>query len=136
MKICRNVTQVIMLLLLLSRSYAQIEPTAGRILNLNLDPQVVTSLALRPGFVTAVRLPEAVSSVVIGDPVAFKAEHSDAEPELVFFKPITAVPSRTNALITTRFGHEVSLSLVSYGAADHKTRIDYVLKYDGSPKSF
>ncbi|HZQ17876.1 MAG TPA: hypothetical protein VFA90_04075 [Terriglobales bacterium] len=136
MKICRNLTQVITLLLLLSRSYAQTEPTAGRILNLNLDPQAVTSVELRPGFVTAVRLPEAVSSVVIGDPVAFKAEHSDAEPELVFFKPITAAASHTNALITTRLGRAVSLSLVSYGSSDHKTFVDYVLKYDASPKSF
>ena len=137
MKICRNVTQFItLLLLLLSRSYAQTEPTAGRILNLILDPQAVTSVELRPGFVMAVRMPEPVSSVVVGDPVAFKAEHSDAEPHLVFFKPITAVASRTNALITTRAGREVSLSLVSYGAADHKTLVDYVLKYDASPKSF
>lgn len=136
MKICRNLTQVIMLFFLFSAAYAQTEPTAGRILNLNLDPQAVTSVELRPGFVTAVRLPEPISSVVIGDPLAFKAEHSDAEPQLVFFKPITGLASRTNALITTRTGREVSLSLVSYSAADRKNSVDYILKYDGSPKSF
>jgi len=92
--------------------------------------QSVTTLQLRPGFVTSVRLPEAVSSVVLGDPSAFKAEHSEAEPQLVFFKPSTPSASRTNALITTRTGHEVSLALVSRGVADRSAPVDYVLKYE------
>jgi hypothetical protein len=121
---------------LLSSGFAQTEAPAGRILNLNLDPQAVTSVEVRPGFVTAVRLPEPVSSVVVGDPVAFKAEHSEAEPQLVFFKPTIPAAARTNALITTRSGREVSLSLVSDGLADRKNSVDYVLKYDGSPRSF
>jgi len=136
MKIYRNLTHLITLFFLPLPALTQAQPTAGRILNLNLDPQAVTSVELRPGFVTAVRLPEAVSSVVVGDPVAFKAEHSEAEPQLVFFKPTTAAASRTNALITTRNGREVSLSLISNGIAGHDTSVDYVLKYDGSPKSF
>ena len=107
----------------------------GRILSLNLDPQSVTTLQLRPGFVTSVRLPEAVSSVVLGDPGAFKAEHSEAEPQLVFFKPSTPSASRTNALITTRTGREVSLALVSRGTADRSAPVDYVLKYE-PPRSF
>ena len=32
------------------------------------------------------RVLEEVSSVVLGDPGAFKADHSEAEPQLVFFK--------------------------------------------------
>jgi hypothetical protein len=136
MKTYRNLGHLITLFYLSLPALAQAQPTAGRILNLNLDPQAVTSVELRPGFVTAVRLPEAVSSVVVGDPVAFKAEHSDSEPQLVFFKPTTAAASRTNALITTRNGREVSLSLISNGTAGHDTSVDYVLKYNGSPKSF
>jgi hypothetical protein len=82
-----------------------------------------------------VRLPEEVSSVVLGDPVAFKAEHSDGEPQLVFFKPTNAKPAETNALITTRSGHEVSLSLVSEGSSNRGGAVDYVLKYE-PPRSF
>ncbi|MGA8273615.1 MAG: hypothetical protein WB919_18785 [Candidatus Sulfotelmatobacter sp.] len=70
---------------------------------------------------------EEVSSVVLGDPGAFKAEHSEAEPQLVFFKATSAKPAQTNALITTRGGHEISLSLVSQGQSDHSDVVDYVL---------
>jgi hypothetical protein len=130
MKICRNLFHLITPIACLAVAVAQADLAPGRILNLNLDPQIVTTLQLRPGFVTSVRLPEAVSSVVLGDPVAFKAEHSEAEPQLVFFKPSTLSASRTNALITTRTGREVSLALVSRGAADRSAPVDYVLKYE------
>src|SRR5204863_399366 len=70
-----------------------------------------------------------------GDPAAFKAEHSEAEPQLVFFKPTTPKPAATNALITTRTGHEVSLSLVSEGTSERGGPVDYVLKYE-RPRSF
>jgi hypothetical protein len=78
---------------------------------------------------------EEVSSVVLGDPGSFKAEHSDAEPQLVFFKTTSAKPAETNALITTRGGHEISLSLVSQGKADRSEPVDYVL-YCERPRSF
>jgi len=135
MKICRNLFHLITPLACFALAAAQADLAPGRILSLNLDPQSVTTLQLRPGFVTSVRLPEAVSSVVLGDPGAFKAEHSEAEPQLVFFKPSTPSASRTNALITTRTGREVSLALVSRGAADRSAPVDYVLKYE-PPRSF
>ena len=50
----------------------------------------VTTVYLAPGYVTAVRMPEPVNSVVVGDPGSFSAEHSDREPQLVFVKPITS----------------------------------------------
>jgi len=135
MKICRNLFHLITPLACLALAAAQADLAPGRILNLNLDPQSVTTLQLRPGFVTSVRLPEAVSSVVLGDPGAFKAEHSEAEPQLVFFKPSTPSASRTNALITTRTGREVSLALVSRGSSNGSAPVDYVLKYE-HPHSF
>jgi hypothetical protein len=135
MKICRNLLHLITPLAFLAVAAAQADLAPGRILNLNLDPQTVTTLQLRPGFVTSVRLPEAVSSVVLGDPGAFKAEHSEAEPQLVFFKPSTSGASRTNALIATRTGHEVSLALVSRGTADRSAPVDYVLTYE-HPRGF
>jgi hypothetical protein len=76
-----------------------------------------------------------VSSVVLGDPGAFKAEHSEAEPQLVFFKATSAKPAQTNALITTKGGHEISLSLVSEGKSDHSEVVDYVLNCE-RPQSF
>jgi hypothetical protein len=78
---------------------------------------------------------EEVSSVVLGDPGTFKAEHSEDEPQLVFFKATSTKPAQTNALITTRSGHEISLSLVSQGKSDHSEVVDYVLNCE-RPHSF
>ena len=89
----------------------------------------VTLLHLAPGYTTSVKLPEAVSSVVIGDPASFKAEHSDSEPRLVFLKPITEQPAESNALITTKSGQEVTLHLVSPGKTDQDPRVDFLVQY-------
>jgi hypothetical protein len=106
----------------------------ARILNLSVDPTQVSVLHVRPGYVSSVRVLEEVSSVVLGDPGSFKAEHSEAEPQLVFFKTTTAKPSETNALITTKSGREIPLSLVSTGRSDPDA-VDYVLNYE-RPRSF
>ena len=89
----------------------------------------VTLLHLAPGYTTSVKLPEAVSSVVIGDPASFKAEHSESEPRLVFLKPITDQPAESNALITTKSGQEVTLHLVSPGKADQDPKVDFLVQY-------
>jgi type IV secretory pathway VirB9-like protein len=60
-------------------------------------------------FATAIRLPETVSSVVVGDPARFKVEHSEKEPRLVFVKPISAGAAQSNLLISTVAGRNVSL---------------------------
>jgi hypothetical protein len=130
MKICRNLFHLITPLAGLVLASAQADLAPGRILRVNIDSPAITTVQLRPGFVTSVRLPEPVSSVVLGDPGAFKAEHSEAEPQLVFFKPSTPNSSRTNALITTRTGREVSLTLISRGASDKSATVDYVLSYE------
>ena len=51
---------------------AQSELPQARIVNLNVDPEQVVVLHLRPGYVSSVRVLEEVSSVVLGDPGAFK----------------------------------------------------------------
>lgn len=135
MKICRILFLFTATCFPAGNGLAQTVSPTGRIITLNLDPQVVNTLELRPGFVTSVRVPEAVNSVVLGDPASFKAEHSDAEPQFVFFKPVTNEIARTNALITTRNGDEVSLTLVSDGKSEKMQAIDYVLKY-GPEHSF
>jgi hypothetical protein len=114
---------------------AQTELPQARIVNLSVDPEQVLVLHVRPGYVSSVRVLEEVSSVVLGDPGAFKAEHSEAEPQLVFFKATTSKPAQTNALVTTKGGREISLSLVSQGKSDHSEVVDYVLNYE-RPRSF
>jgi hypothetical protein len=114
---------------------AQSELPQARIVNLSVDPEQVLVLHLRQGYVSSVRVLEEVSSVVLGDPGAFKAEHSEAEPQLVFFKATTAKAAQTNALITTKSGREIPLSLVSLGKSDSNEVVDYVLNYE-RPRSF
>ena len=94
-----------------------------------VEDGAVTVLHLAPGYATSVRLPEEISSVVIGNPASFKAEHSDAEARLVFFKPTTSEPTQSNALITTKSGQEISLHLVSAGKGAVDTRVDFLVEY-------
>jgi hypothetical protein len=129
MKIRTSLVHLTALCFLTYGGLAQNEPPQAHIVSLTLDSQSVTVLHLHPGFVSSVRLPEEVSSVVLGDPAVFKGEHSEAEPRLVFFKPASPKPTRSNALITTRTGREVSLTLVSDGATAHAEPVDYVLEY-------
>jgi len=129
MKMQTSLVHLTALCFLTCGALAQNEPPQAHIVSLTLDPQSVTVLHLRPGFVSSVRLPEEVNSVVLGDPADFKGEHSEAEPRLVFFKPASPKPAKSNALISTRSGREVSLTLTSDGASAHSEPIDYVLEY-------
>jgi hypothetical protein len=98
MKIRTSLVHLTALYFLTYVGMAQNEPPQAHIVSLTLDPQSVTVLHVHPGFVSSVRLPEDVTSVVLGDPAAFKGEHSEAEPRLVFFKPANSKPARSNAL--------------------------------------
>src|SRR6267154_3309721 len=97
--------------------------------NVIIEEGAVTTVYLSPGYATSVRLPEDVSSVVVGNPLTFKAEHSESEARLVFLKPITLKPAESNALITTRSGQEISLHLISRGQAAKQARVDFLLEY-------
>jgi hypothetical protein len=129
MKIRTSLVHLTALCFLTWGALAQNDPPQAHIVNLTLDPQSVTVLHLHPGFVSSVRLPAEVGSVVLGDPAAFKGEHSEAEPRLVFFKPASPKPAKSNALISMRSGPEVSLTLVSDGVSAHSEPVDYVLEY-------
>ena len=96
---------------------------------LPIQPNTVALLHLAAGYTTSIRLPEEISSVVVGSPATFKAEHSEAEPWLVFLKPTTTLQSETNALITTKSGHEISLYLVSEGKAGRNVLVDFLVEY-------
>src|SRR5438105_3513551 len=109
----------------------QVHPqVAGRSIR---DGQV-TTVYLAPRYATAIRMPEAINSVVVGDPGSFSAEHSDREPQLVFVKPITPKPAQTNLLISTTRGLQVSLLLVSRGEpkGDLEADIDFLMRYKPS----
>ncbi|HVH87773.1 MAG TPA: hypothetical protein VM912_13680 [Terriglobales bacterium] len=96
---------------------------------LSIQPNTAPLLHLAAGYTTAIRLPEDVSSVVVGNPASFKAEHSEGEPRLVLLKPTTALPSETNALITTRSGSEISLYLISSGKVLPSPVVDFLIEY-------
>ena len=89
----------------------------------------VTDLRLKPLYAATIRMPEAVSSVVVGAPNLFAAEHSEHEPELVIVKPVTSDPATSNLLIATRSGQQVSLRLISGGASASSDPVDFVLIY-------
>jgi hypothetical protein len=80
----------------------------------------VAVVEVRAHFVTAIRMPEAVNSVAVGDPSRFKVEHSEREPDLLFVRDLTGSlttrPVETNLLISTVSGQETSLRLISRGA--------------------
>jgi len=87
-----------------------------------VEPRIVTETGLEgkvtvvevaARYVTAIRLPEVVNAVVVGDSSAFQVEHSEHEPRLVFVKALSTKASETNLLISTAGGHEVSLLLIS-----------------------
>ena len=103
-----------------------------RVLTLTAFPETVTVVYLHPGYVSAVRVPEDVSSVVLGNPKEFAAEHSEAEPRLVFIKPVLTRPGETNVLITTKAGHEIPLHLISNG----DSQVDFLLDFQVARASF
>jgi hypothetical protein len=124
-------TLLVAMCLMTGYALAQIgEPrTAPEVRTVTIEDGTVTAVHLHPGYATSIRLPEEISSVVVGNPANFKAEHSDAEPNLVFLKPITAKPAASNALITTKSGQEISLHLISWGQGAPQSQVDFLLEY-------
>src|SRR2546422_3485661 len=111
-----------------------------QIVQIQVQPQVVgrsirdgqvTTVFLAPRYVTAIRMPEAINSVVVGDPSSFSAEHSDREPNLVFVKPITPKVAQTNLLISSTRGLQTSLLLVSRGELKEEGQpwVDFLMRY-------
>ncbi|MCI0624877.1 MAG: hypothetical protein L0387_25095 [Acidobacteria bacterium] len=111
-----------------------------------VQPRIVTRAELQgriatvkvaPRFVTAIRVPEVVNSVVVGDPAKFQVEHAEREPQLVFVKVLTIKPAQTNLLISTRKGQHTSLLLVSRGDASgvEPLKVDFLVRYE-TPRGF
>jgi hypothetical protein len=106
-------------------------PVTPRVTTVVISPAQVTPLRLRPEFEAAIRMPEEVSSVILGSPGTFKAEHNEAEPNYVYVKPTTKDPAQSNLLIATKSGLHVSLELISDGTAGvyDKRPVDFLIEY-------
>jgi len=110
------------------------DPTVGaRVATITINPNEVTPLHLRPEFESTIRMPEEVTSVILGSPGSFKAEHNEGEPNYVYVKPITKQPVQSNLLIATKSGQHVTLELISDGTANSATQpVDFLIEYRAS----
>ncbi len=122
---------VICILLVFRSAMAQVPEVKPRVLTKPEMDGKVAVVEVAAHFVTAIRMPETVNSVVVGDPTLFKVEHSDREPQLVFVKALTEKPAETNLLISTTHGREASLLLVSRGEqkSNDPENVDLLLNY-------
>lgn len=116
------------LLVFIPCAYGETNTPQPRVVNLTDISDRVTTVEVAPHFVTAIRVPEAVTSVAVGDSALFQVEHSDHEPELVFVKVLTTNSASTNVLISTAKGHQLSLLVVSKGN-EADAPVDFVVKY-------
>ena len=103
----------------------------ARVATLTIDPREVTILHLRPDFESSIRMPEDVTSVILGSPGQFKAEHNEGEAQYVYVKPITKEPAQSNLLIATKSGQHVTIELISAGAnaANDTPPVDFLIEY-------
>ena len=103
----------------------------ARVATLTIDPREVTILHLRPEFESSIRMPEDVTSVILGSPGSFKAEHNEGEPEYVYVKPITKEPAQSNLMIATKSDQHVTIELISAGvnAASNAVPVDFLIEY-------
>lgn len=104
---------------------------SARVATITINPNQVTALHLRPEFESTIRMPEEITSVILGSPSSFKAEHNEGEPQYVYVKPITKDPVQSNLLIATKSGQHVTLELISDGASASNANqpVDFLIEY-------
>jgi hypothetical protein len=105
-----------------------------RVATITINPSEVTTLHLRPEFESVIHLPEEITSVILGSPSSFKAEHNEGEPDYVYVKPITNEAAESNLLIATKSGQHVTLELINDGAGGSGSTlpVDFLLEYRSS----
>ena len=110
---------------------------AARVATITINPHEITVLHLRPEFESTIRMPEEVTSVILGSPGEFKAEHNEGEPDYVYVKPIIKEAAQSNLLIATKSGQHVTLELVSDGTSipNQSQPVDFLIEYR-SARSF
>jgi hypothetical protein len=106
-------------------------PVEARVATITINPRDVTVFHLRPEFESTIRMPEEITSVILGSPGEFKAEHNEGEPEYVYVKPIVKEAAQSNLLIATKSGQHVTLELVSDGASSPNPAqpVDFLIEY-------
>src|SRR5260370_19161468 len=124
-------------ILLPCRLHASDGAVRARVATVTIDPARVTVLHVRPEFESVIRMPEEITSVILGSPGEFKAEHNEGEPDYVYVKPITKQPTQSNLLIATKSGQHVTLELISNGedVANAAVPVDFLIEYR-KPHSF
>jgi len=102
-----------------------------RVATITINPSEVTTLHLRPEFESTIHMPEEITSVILGSPGDFKAEHNEGEPEYVYVKPITKDAAESNLLIATKSGLHVTLELISdgIGGSGSALPVDFLIEY-------
>jgi len=113
------------------RLFAADSAVKPRIATITINPSEVTTLHLRPEFESTIHMPEEITSVILGSPGNFKAEHNEGEPEYVYVKPITKEASESNLLIATKSGLHVTLELISDGTSANGSAlpVDFLIEY-------
>jgi hypothetical protein len=98
---------------------------------ITINPSEVITLHLRPEFETTIHMPEEITSVILGSPGNFKAEHNEGQPEYVYVKPITKEAAESNLLIATKSGLHVTLELISdgVGVSGSALPVDFLIEY-------
>lgn len=126
--------QLIPIALLLPLSVdAQDGVVKARVETITIHEGEVTALHLRPEFESVIHMPEEVTSVILGSPGSFKAEHNEGEPDYVYVKPITKDPAESNLLIATKSGQHVTLELISNSSTDtNSLPVDFLIEYRAS----
>ena len=113
------------------RLFAADNAVKPRVATITINPSEVTTLHLRPEFESTIHMPEEITSVILGSPGSFKAEHNEGEPEYVYVKPITKEAAESNLLIATKSGLHVTLELMSdgVGASGSALPVDFLIEY-------
>src|SRR6266496_1010759 len=127
-----NVLKSILLCCLLPATFeahAQVPSVIPQVRVKDATDGKVTAVEVAAHFVTAIRLPEPVNSVAVGDPALFLVEHSEHEPQLVLVKALTERTAETNLLISSIHGRQFSLLLISRAGAAGAEKIDFLLQY-------
>jgi hypothetical protein len=116
------------------RLHASAPIVGAHVATISINPNEVTPLHLRPEFESTIRMPEEITSVILGSPGTFKAEHNEGEPNYVYVKPITKRPTQSNLLIAMKSGQHVTLELISDGGGTNSDTqpIDFLIEYRAS----
>jgi hypothetical protein len=118
-----------LLLILTTAAGAQLTTINPQVRSRDIADRKITTIELTAHFVTTIRVPDAVNSVVVGDPALFQVEHSEREPYLVFVKALTTEDAESNLLISTAQGRQISFLLVSHRRGTGPAKVDFLLHY-------